>query len=54
MNSLSQKEEASSKQQKNTNLEKFFYVDSYGFIQVVEAENVIKASILILKSKNSR
>lgn len=52
MNSFPQKEETSSKQQKNTNLDKFFYIDSYGFIQVVKAENIFQASRLIRELKN--
>lgn len=52
MNSFPQKKETSSKQQKNTNLDKFYYIDSYGFIQVVKAENFHQASKLILKTKN--
>ncbi|MBU1131374.1 hypothetical protein KJ840_04530 [Patescibacteria group bacterium] len=53
MNSESQERTAGSKQnQKNTNLLPFYYLDSYGYVQIVYAENVFAASKLILEQKN--
>lgn len=53
MNSSSCKERMSSKNQKKSNLDKFYYLDESGFVQMVKAKDKYEASKLILEQREN-